>query len=131
MTLTIRGQDKYSTKVGGAATILVVLAVLLQTVYEFHALYTNPSYNQFPTTYDFAYSKKIDLDLRANMISYAFGSFKPEGAFRYLRIVFTDFNGDNIPAVLCKDYFAEEIEAEASGESNSTFYTQTYARSIK
>ena len=31
-----------------------------------------------------------------------------------------------ITAVYCTDYYAEEIAAETSGQSNSTFYTDTY-----
>ena len=60
-------------------------------------------------------------------MAYSFKSSKPQTAFEYLRIQFTDGKGHNIPAIFCKDFFAEEIQAEASGESNSTFYTDTYA----
>jgi hypothetical protein len=31
-----------------------------------------------------------------------------------------------IPAVYCKDLFADEIEAEKNGESDSNFFTETY-----
>ena len=31
-----------------------------------------------------------------------------------------------MPAVYCIDYFAKEIAAEQSGQSDSTFYTDTY-----
>jgi len=31
-----------------------------------------------------------------------------------------------IPAVYCLDYYADEIAAEKSGQSNSTFYTDKY-----
>ena len=64
------------------------------------------------------------------MIAYQFdsGLEPPDTAFKFFIIVFSEGNGDgmNIPAIFCKDYFAEEIEAEASGISNSTFYTDTY-----
>ncbi len=72
MTLTYAGKEKYSTIVGGAATILVVLAVVVQSVFAFHNLYMHPNYNQFPTTYDYGYTKQInDFDIRENMIAYA------------------------------------------------------------
>ena len=46
-----------------------------------------------------------------------------------LRVSF--FNNDTfaavpIPAIYCSEFFASEIAAEKSGESNSTFYTRTY-----
>ena len=61
------------------------------------------------------------------MMAYSFSSSTPQTAFEYLRIEFKDGKGTNTPAIFCKDFFAEEIQAEASGESNLTFYTRTYA----
>ena len=128
MTFTIDGQDTFKSKVGGAATILVVLTVLVQSVFVFHDQYVYPNYNQYPTTYDYGYTKQInDFDLRQNMMAYSLQSLIQISAFEYLRITFYDGDGVNIPAIFCKEYFAEEIQAEASGESNSTFYTDTYA----
>ena len=43
-----------------------------------------------------------------------------------LRVVFADENG-SVPTVYCTDFFAEQIAAEASGLSNSKFYTETFA----
>ena len=44
-----------------------------------------------------------------------------------LRVVFYDsYYLQNVPAVYCKDYYAQEIAAEESGQSNSTFYTKAY-----
>ena len=62
------------------------------------------------------------------MMAYALDSYPdPEEAFEYVRIVFHYGDGTNIPAIFCKDFYAEEIQAEASGESNSTFYTTNFA----
>ena len=42
-----------------------------------------------------------------------------------LRVVFVGLTG-KVPAVYCTDYYAEEIAAEESGQSDSTFYSRTY-----
>ena len=39
-----------------------------------------------------------------------------------------DSNGRTIPAVFCKDIFAEELQAEASNQTDTKFYTDTYAK---
>ena len=116
VSLKFAGNDRHNTKVGGAATILVVLGVLIQSIFAFHDQYVLPNYNQFPTTYDYGYSKQfIDFDLRANMMAYAFESLTSQDALRYFRVVFFDGDGSTIPAIFCKDFFAEEIQAEANG----------------
>ena len=43
--MTIAGQDTYSTKVGGAATILVMLAVFIQSAVVFNDQVMHPDYN--------------------------------------------------------------------------------------
>ena len=91
MTFTIAGQDTYKSKVGGVATILVVLGVLIQSVFAFRDQYLHPNYNQYPTTYDYGYKKQInDFDLRANMMAYSLEGYSkdddPLYAFQYLRI---------------------------------------------
>ena len=52
-------------------------------------------------------------------MAYAFDyvySDEVEDIFKYLRIVFTINDLPSVfPAIYCKDYFAEEIQAEASG----------------
>ncbi len=130
VTLTMNGQETVNTKIGGSVTILVVLGVLIQSVFALLELLRNPSYNQFPTTYNYEYSKEIHLDFKTNMMAYAFHTFfGAEYAFQYLRVAFYS-NGSYIPAVLCQDYFADQILAEANGQSNSTFYTDTYSTNI-
>ena len=89
MTLTVNGQDKYKLKVGGMATILVVLGVLVESVFVFRDQYLHPNYNQYPTTHDYGYEKQInDFDFRANMMAYSLKSNDTIDAFRYLRIRF-------------------------------------------
>ena len=44
-----------------------------------------------------------------------------------MRVGFTDrLTGTTVPAVYCKDLFAEEIEKEKQGESDSTFFTDNF-----
>ena len=74
VTLTLKGSETVNTKIGGTVTILVALGVLVQSVFALEELLINPSYNQFPTTYNYEYSKEIDLDLKTNMMAYAFHS---------------------------------------------------------
>lgn len=101
VTLTMNGSETVNTKIGGTVTILVVLGVLIQSVFALLELLRNPSYNQFPTTYNYEYSKEIDLDLRTNMMAYAFHTyFGADYAFQYLRVAFYS-DGSYIPAVLC------------------------------
>ena len=91
VTLTIAGQDRHNTKIGGAATILVVLGVLVQSMFAFRETYTNPSYNKFPTTYNYEYSKQInDFDIQTNMMAYSiyFHGPPPEEPFSYFRLLF-------------------------------------------
>ena len=106
--------------------------MLIQSAFAFLQLYKNPSYNQFPTTYDFDDSKQIeDFDLRTNMMAYSFYSiYGPLEVYKYFRVAFIEGEGrfqETIPTILCSDYYAEEIQAEASGASNSTFYTDNYS----
>lgn len=62
------------------------------------------------------------------MMAFALTSSPSTKAFEYLRFVFEECTGQPIPAIFCKDFYAEEIQAEANGQSNSTFYTDTYAK---
>ena len=62
------------------------------------------------------------------MVSY---SIYGEDQLKVLRMAFTPnltegIAGVFIPAVYCAEYFQDEIEAEKSGQSSSTFYTDTY-----
>ena len=112
-------------------TILVVLGVVLQAGFALKDTWTEPEYNQFPTTYDFDYDHTIELDLSTNMVAYKLFIFNEvtttNEAYSYLRVVFMD-QLKKVPAVFCKDYFAAEIEAEASVPTNSsTFFTDNFA----
>ena len=70
------------------------------------------------------------MNWRQNMISYLIkGPGTTTNPLDTLRVVFYSFSStpNVIPAVYCSDYYAEEIAAEKSGLSNSTFYTDKYA----
>ena len=64
-----------------------------------------------------------------NMLAYSLQSVTKTYAFSYFRVVF-HIDDDFVPAILCKDFFAEEIQAEASGASNSTFYSDNYGKNL-
>ena len=93
------------------------------------SLFQNPGYNSFPTTYDYKSNRTIEMNQRQNMVSYFIEGEYEQNPLELLRMVFYA-HGDDItyviPAMYCTDYFAEEIAAENSGLSNSTFYTDTY-----
>ena len=108
VSLRYKGKDSFTT-------ILVVLGVTVQSSFALHQLVTKPEYNQYPTTYDYAYTNNVTVDLRENMpAAYSMADFGYD-TYSYLRVVFFDGKGNNVPAVLCKDFFAAEIQAEASG----------------
>ena len=93
-------------------------------------LYSDPVYNSLPVTYNFDYEKTIEWDLKENMPSYQLKGPNNINPLESLRVNFFDgYTGKVVPAVYCTDYYAKEIAAEQSGQSDSTFYSETYADS--
>ncbi len=111
---------------GGLVTILLVIGIFTQACYTFVNDYSSPQFNQYPSLFDFNNRQNINVDFKTNMVAYSVD--QGEDIFSYVRFIFKDVEGgDVIPAVLCSEYFADEIAAEADGTSDSTFYTDTYA----
>ena len=126
--MTHGGRDAFRTLIGGLVSILTVGIIIAYGCREMFKEYYNPVYNQLPTTFDFNYKKTIDMDWRRNMVSYQIYSKELLAhPLQILRPVFRPANiGYVIPAVYCYEYYADEIAAEKNGQSDSTFYTDTY-----
>ena len=107
----------------------MVLFVIVQSVFTFLDLSRNPTYDQLPTTYDYVYEKEFDINVKTNMMAYSISSVvSADYSFKYVRFYFLDGNNTVVNAVLCKDYYAAEIQAGWDHASNSSFYTETYKR---
>ena len=70
VTLTQGGDKLHRSLCGGIASICTWIGVFVYGLMQVHDLYYHPDYNSFPVTYDFDYSKKIEVDITQNMPSY-------------------------------------------------------------
>ena len=128
MSLTQNGKDTYRSTLGGLVSIVIGTFTLVYGTLQMYTLFYHPVYNQLPPEYDYDYNKNIEVDWSLNMVSYMLIDPNLNDPLETLRVVFQpeQITNDVIPAVYCKDYYADEIAAEKNDQSNSTFYTDKY-----
>ena len=82
-----------------------------------------------PQTYDYDFSETFEMESKYNVFSFKLvgNSMTQDEIDANLRVTFRDgFFGKHIPSMYCDVIYSKEIAAEKSGESDSSFYTNTY-----
>ena len=129
VSLTFRGESKYKSVLGGCVTILAFTAIAVQFLFAFQSTFKDPLFMNLPQTYDYDFSETFEMESKYNVFSFKLvgNSMTQDEIDANLRVTFRDgFFGKHIPSMYCDVIYSKEIAAEKSGESDSSFYTNTY-----
>ena len=114
--LTYKGQTRFKTWFGGCVTILIVVAIAIQSFIALDNLVMAPNFGSTPPTFNYFYDESFNLTALQNMPMavriYSISGFHTEADQDEInanfRVVFkNEFSGKVTPAVYCKDLFAE------------------------
>ena len=114
--LTYKGQTRFKTGFGGCVTILIVVAIAIQSFIDLDNLVMAPNFGSTPPTFNYFYDESFNLTTLENMpmavriysISASYSEADQDEINANFRVVFkNELSGKVTPAVYCKDLFAE------------------------
>ena len=121
--LTYKGERGFSSFLGGCCSIIFVLTVMALFGYYSHSFYKNPHFTSSASVSYITYDDETQPHyLQTNRTTFA---LYPDSYYNHeledsLRVRFYSYQEDDsggdwtpIQAVYCRDFFADEIKAEA------------------
>ena len=135
--MTYKGERGFSSFIGGCCSIVFVLIVMALFGVYTHDFYMNPQFSSSASVSYITYDENTlpyYLPAKRSTMAINLGS-NSLIIEEYLRVRFIQWNAglQEIQAVYCRDFFAEEIAAEAEYEQtygydpSKMWYTRTFS----